>query len=173
MTTIVQFLGGPHVGKTTLCAKTFSTLNTLNKRRTEMSLEYAKEEVYNGNVGSLDNQIHVFGEQLRRIWRLNNKVDLIITDASLLNSIIYFKGGYEQFVPLVLEVYSSMNNINFLIKRDGTKDDYDMVGRYHTYEEAIELDAKILKLLEENNIPYIVIDKNDVDQIIREIEKTK
>ncbi len=166
MTTIVNFFGGPSVGKTTLCAGTYFTLNKITKLRTEMALEAAKDEVWNGNIGSLDNQIHIFGEQLKRVWRLLGKIDVAVTDAPLLNSITYFKGGFDNFIPLIVEVFNSMTNLNFFIEREGTKEEYDCCGRYHTYEESIELDSKIKKILIDNKIPYTLIKKSDLDMVI-------
>lgn len=170
MTLIVNFFGGPHVGKTTICAKTYSSLNSITKLRIEMALEYAKDQVWSGNFKSLDNQAHVFGEQLKRVLRVLNKVNVIVTDAPLLNSITYCKGTDINFEPLIVEVFNSMQNLNFLIKRTGNKEDYDNIGRYHNYEEAVELDTKILKILNNNNINYKVIDRGDIDIVVNEVK---
>lgn len=171
MTLIVNFFGGPHVGKTTICAKTYSLLNSLTKLRTEMALEYAKDQVWNNNIKSLDNQAHVFGEQLKRVLRLMNKIDIIVTDAPLLNSITYCKGNDTSFEPLIVEVFNSMQNMNFFIKRTGEKESYDTIGRYHNYDEAVNLDSKIMGILQTHKIDFQIINRDDIDLVIDNVKR--
>ena len=66
-----------------------------------MALEYAKDKVWEESYGVLENQIYIFGKQLHRVWRLIDKVDIIITDAPILMSLIYGSRESEEFHALV------------------------------------------------------------------------
>ena len=97
---IINLFAGPGSGKSTTCAGLFSKLK-LAGINCEMVLEYAKELVWENNLETLDDQIYIFAEQLHRINRLKNKVDVIITDSPLLLSIIYGKSNSYYFRKLI------------------------------------------------------------------------
>ena len=111
---------------------------------------------------------------MHKIWRLNNKVQVIICDSPLPNSIVYDKEDSEPFHALVLEQFDKFNNRNFFIKR-GT--DYVENGRLQTLEEARKIDEKVLSILTENHIPYttLPIDKASdtiVETILNELKES-
>lgn len=149
----VNYFAGPGAGKSTFCANVFAELKWKNIE-CEMALEWIKEAVWEERFEVLKNQFYVFGNQLHRITRLNGKVDVILTDSPLLNSIIYDAQNDEDFKRLILKTHSKFNNINFFIER---VKEYNPNGRVHSYEEAIELDNKIKNVLKENNIEFETI----------------
>ena len=173
MTIVVNFFAGSGTGKSVMATDVFSRLKKLNIE-TELALEFAKELVWEENL-SIKNQIFVFGNQLHRIQRLINKVDVIITDSPLLLSIIY-KPEYlsQTFDKLVIEVFNSYNNLNYWIERSH---EFNPNGRVEkTLEEATIKDNQIKQLLVNNNILYESIVSNEeyiqniIDDIINKIE---
>ena len=165
-TLVVNFFAGPGAGKSTLCAALFARLKFLGID-CEMSLEYAKDVVWEESLKKLDNQIYIFGKQLHRLQRLNHKVKVIITDAPLLHSAIYCKAGHETFIKLIVEEYSKFTNLNYFINRRTT---FDQNGRVHDLEESKAIDDKIISFLRDNNVEYTAIDGNI--EIIDSILKT-
>lgn len=150
---VVNLFAGPGVGKSTLAAQIFSTLK-INGINAEMALEYAKDKVYEESFRTMDDQLYIFAKQFHKIWRLRDKVDVVICDSPLPFSIVYNKETSRPFNELVMEQFNNFNNLNFFIER---KTKYETFGRTQTEEEAIELDKEILKTLNENNINFTTI----------------
>ena len=172
-TLVINLFSGPGVGKSPTAAMVFAKLK-MNGVDCEMALEFAKEKVWEESFKTMDDQIYIFGKQLHKIWRLNNKVQVIICDSPLPNSIVYDKEDSEPFHALVLEQFDKFNNRNFFIKR-GT--DYVENGRLQTLEEARKIDEKVLSILTENHIPYttLSIDKASdtiVETILNELKES-
>jgi hypothetical protein len=175
-TLVINLFAGPGTGKSTTMASIFSELKWLGVN-CEMGPEFAKEKVWEESFAILGNQIYVFGKQLHTLYRLVNKVDVIITDSPLLLSLIYGKQEGEAFKNLILEVHNRFNNLNIFLKRHKQ---YNPSGRLQTEKEAKEIDIKIKNLLEQNNIAFDEIESGKdsikiiVDKIIKiiEIDKT-
>lgn len=157
MTKVINLFGGPCAGKSTLASLLFYNLKTQGLS-CEMALEYAKDKVWEESYSTLHNQIYVFGKQHHRMWRLNDKVDVIITDSPLLMSIEYDSTNNSIFRELVLFEYNKYNNINFFIERS---DKYVQEGRIQTLDEAIKIDNSIKETLENLHIPYISIPQGE------------
>ena len=164
---VINLLGGPCTGKSTLAADLFSTFKKIGIE-CELVMEYAKDKVWEESYHTLDNQIYVFGKQLHRMWRLIGKVDVIITDSPLLLSILYDKKKNKTFRKLVLEQYYQFKNITYFIERSF---DYNENGRYQNEDEAKKLDNELLKLLETNDVDFF-FGKNDDELRERIIENT-
>lgn len=94
----------------------------------------------------------MLAKQSQKIERLKGKVDWVITDSPVLLSSIYANDSYPQcFHDTVLWVWRQYCNFTFFIDRSG---DYQDWGRVETKEQSEEVDRKILKYLESNNIPF-------------------
>ena len=166
---IVTMFGGPGVGKSTTAADIFARLKW-TQVSVEMVQEYAKGKVYEESMRTLDHQIYVFGKQLHYVKRCAREVDVVVQDASLLNSLIYKREKTsETFKRLVREEYERFDNFNIYIERDHP---YDSEGRYQTREEALKLDARIERKLEELGLNYIKCKSGpeNVGPLIREIQ---
>lgn len=150
-TIVVNLLGGPGCGKSIMAAEIFALL----KRAfitTELALEYAKDKVWEESLYTLNNQIYILGKQSHRLFRLKNKVDIIVSDSPLILTSIYDESNSLQLKNLVLEEFNKYNNLNFFILRDDKA--YETKGRMQNLEEAKVIDDKILKFIWDNEIPY-------------------
>jgi thymidylate kinase len=166
-TLFVNLFGGPCSGKSTLCASVFTKLK-MEGIDCEMALEYAKDVVWEESFTKLKNQIYIFGKQHSRINRLLGKVDVVITDSPLINSIIYDDTKNKYLKDLVLHEFSKLNTINYFLNRST---EYNPNGRTQTKEAALEVDKLYRDILETNFIPYknIELGNNNTDIIIFDI----
>ncbi len=153
MTCVINFFAGPGAGKSTLASHLFAELKWIGIN-TELAPEVAKEWVWEGHYSPLANQIYIFGNQLQRIRRLQDKVDIVITDSPLLLSCIYDHSCSRHFYELVIEVFHGFNNVNFFVQRQKS---YEPSGRIHTAKEALKIDKEIQDLLTMQNITFYSI----------------
>ncbi len=153
-TLIVNLVGGPSSGKSTLRAGIFSDLKFLGIDCEEVT-EYAKDLTWAKRKFDILNQIHVFGEQHHRIWKLNRQVDVVITDSSLLLTPIYDVNKGETLKKLTLEEFHMMRNYVVYVKRNKP---YNPNGRSQTETEAKEIDLNIFNFLMDNHISFETAD---------------
>lgn len=165
-TRVINFFAGPGAGKSTAAAYTFAMLKFAG-RNAELVTEYAKDVVWEKSTPKLSNQLYVFGKQFHRIWRVLGQVEFIVTDAPLLNSVIY-GSGEPTFDKLVFQMHHELENINFFIIRSKT---YNPSGRLQDLDGAKEIDRKIKFCLGANAIPHINIDssKEVLDEEIKQL----
>ena len=167
-TLIINFFGGPSVGKSTLCAHTFAELKWRGTN-CEMALEFAKDKVWENSLDVLENQLYIFGKQHHRLHRLLGKVDIILTDSPLPLSLIYGKQMPQAFRDLVLREFREMNNLNIFLVREKP---FNPAGRVQNEEKAKQLDDDIRHMLKENNINavYALGNREVVKDVVRFIE---
>jgi len=156
---VVNFFAGPGSGKSTTAAGVFSLLK-LHGINCEYVPEFAKDLTWENRYKTLENQIYIFAKQQHRIWRLRGEVDVVITDAPLIQGLVYVS-DHPALTQIVMEQFDEFDNINFFLDR--TKR-YNSKGRSQTENEAIELDGKIIHTLIANNIPFLSIN-GDKDAI--------
>lgn len=144
MTLTVNLLGGPGSGKSTTAAALFALLKRQGYK-TELVTEYAKDLVYEGS-GRIGNQLHVFSEQYLRIERLQGKVDIIVTDGALINSVIYASGKFEGpwWEDFVRRCSAHFRTLNIFLNRVKP---YAAYGRLQDEVEARAIDRLIRRKL--------------------------
>lgn len=165
-TKVINLVGGPGSGKSTVAAGLFYEMK---KRgiKCEIVFEYSKEKVWEESFHTMDDEIYLFAKQNHRQWRLRGKVDYIITDHCLLNSIIYDVEKSKPFKNLILNEFNKFDNINFFIQREG---EYETIGRVETEAQSKKLDAKIKKLFTDNELEYEEIASSTaVEAIIKKL----
>lgn len=155
---VINLFSGPGAGKSTTRALIFAQLKMIEINCEETS-EYAKSLTWEGHFNLLTDQLFVLANQNRKLERLRNKVDFVVTDCPLLLNIHYKPLEYLPltFKGLVFELFNSYENINFFINRGST---YSEIGRNQTFEQAKLIDQQIKEMLNENNIEYVSFDAN-------------
>ena len=167
-TIVVNMFAGPGAGKSTMTADVYSKLKWQDIE-CEMSLEYAKNKVWEDCTATLNDQIYVFGKQLHRQFVLEDKVPVIITDSPLILSILYDEAKNEQLKALVLQQFNRNHNINVYLRR---RKKYNKNGRMQTHEQAIDKDNQLKAILDENGVQYVEMDgtpeaANDIVALIK------
>jgi nucleoside-triphosphatase THEP1 len=152
MAIVINLFAGPGVGKSTTAAKVFAELKMKNVN-CEMALEFAKDKVWEESFRTMDDQIYIFGKQFHRIWRLKDKVDVIICDSPLPISIVYDKENSEVFHKLIMEQFNKFENYNFFLERGV---EYQKEGRVQTEEEAKKVDKIVKDVLEKYKIYHYI-----------------
>lgn len=169
MTKIINFFGGPGIGKSTVAAGLFHLMKT-QQMDVELVTEYAKDLMWEGQDQLVrePDQLYILGQQYRRISRLLGKVEYAITDSPVLLSMIYTpKNPHEFMEQFVLDVWDTFENENFVLKRS-TKY-VEGHGRHETSEESIAVDERIYNTLNLHGIPYMKIDINTPLHVILDV----
>lgn len=148
---VINIWGGPGAGKSTTAAGLFFEMK---KRQIEVELvtEYAKDMTWEKRTNVLSDQLYILAKQNRRIQRLAEQVEYVITDSPLPLGLIYKPEDYHtSFDAFLMDVWNSYNNHNFLIGRDFA---YQSAGRNQTAEQAVEVDETIKTFLDTKGIDY-------------------
>lgn len=163
MSLIVNFFGGPGIGKSTQSAALFSEMKR-NHKDVELTFEFPKIVAWEENYSAIKDQFYISANQHRNISRLYGKVQYIIVDSPIILGIVY-KNKYdvvpeypsmfydETFDNFILTLFKKYNSLNILLKRDDTT--YDENGRFQDLQESKEIDEEITQRLLDNNIPFV------------------
>lgn len=154
-TVVVNLFGPPGVGKSTAMADVFKCLKR-NGVVAEMAPEFVKEMLWEKR--EID-ETYVFSKQNHRLFRLNGKVDVVVTDRPLPITALYNPEN-AALNELVMQAYKGYRNINFLLLKD-VSHPYREIGRYQTEEESDALAVQLEVILEEKNIFFRKIISDD------------
>ena len=162
-TTVINFYGGPCSGKSTAAAGLFYKMK-LAGLSVELTDEFAKECVWEENIPMLKDQLWILAHQHRKILRLADKVDYVITDSPVLLSPIYrTKYGEPMYSDIIdtmaLECYNKYDNINFMLSR--SRENYEEDGRAQDEVQSIQIDLDILKQFDTLDIPFTQLESDD------------
>jgi hypothetical protein len=167
---VINLFGGPGSGKSTTAAGIFYRMKQQHAS-IELVTEYAKDMVYDGQGELLrggKHQSYIFARQHYRIQRLVGHVDWAVTDGPMLLTLVYMDPNAPDAEALTIMAktgHTLYDNHNFYLVRPDTFQQY---GRVHDETESRSIDRKILSMLEENNVPYTVVETGPtaVDDII-------
>lgn len=174
MSKIINFFGGPGIGKSTQASGLFTEMKR-NHMNVEYTYEFPKEVAWEGNVSQLKDQFFITANQHRNISRLYGKVDYIIVDSPIVLGCFYenrYGGDYPAsfygmtgFSNFLWNLFKQYDNINILLTRN--EETYNPLGRMQDLNEAIEIDRDIKETLQVNNIPFkeFTLDNNTSNRI--------
>ena len=175
-TYIINLIGGPCCGKTTMCALLFAQLK-LNGYIIEYVQEYAKHLVWTKDFETLNNQYYVTRTQYKLFKQINGNVDLIITDGTILHGLYYNRynidntSNVDKTQKLIIDCYNEFNNINIFLQRGNFK--YEQEGRIESESESMKIDVILKESLDKFNIPFVIFDSstNQIESIIDYIQQ--
>lgn len=178
MTKIINLIGGPGVGKSTMAAGLYSELK---KRHVscELVTEYAKDMAWEKNDFVFNHQLIILSKQYRRLVRLLDQVDYVITDSPIILGCTYlhvnskdtdfnirYKDLMEEFI---FETFQLFNNMNFFIQRDFNQV-YQTVGRREEFTKASLIDDAIEKCLKRHDVFHHTIKQDHpIEKLISQI----
>ena len=178
MSKIINFFGGPGIGKSTQASGLFTEMKK-HHMNVEYTYEFPKEVAWEGNISQLKDQFFITANQHRNISRLYGKVDYIIVDSPIVLGCFY-ENRYGQDYPssfygntglsnFLWSLFKQYDNINILLSRN--EETYDPNGRMQDLTEAIEIDKDIKETLLVNNLPFkkFIVGKETTDSIFRYI----
>jgi len=101
LTKVINLFGGPGSGKSTMATSVFALLK-MHDVNCEYVSEYAKDLVWEGKDRLMNTDpLYIFSKQHLRQRKLENKVEIVITDSPLLMSLVYYRDPiYIDFVDL-------------------------------------------------------------------------
>ncbi len=157
---VINLFGAPGSGKSTLRAGLFYEMKMAGYNVEEVT-EYAKDMVWEERFNIFNDQIYILGKQNRRLLRLTNKVDYVLTDSPIIMGIAYMVNTpYDATLrQLIAEVFKSYDNFNVFINRSH---EYQNVGRNQTADESDILAEQIKELMKEFDIPFIEVNSSDL-----------
>ena len=151
---VIDIYGSPNSGKSACAAYVFSKLK-MHGIKCELVTEVAKDIVWDGSLKMLSNQAYVFGNQFWRISRLEDQVDVVVTDSPLMLSTIY---NYcpllnESFNKMVIEVAKSYECLSYYLPLfDNAK--YENEGRVHGKMQSQSISLRIIEMLKANDVKF-------------------
>lgn len=165
-TLVVNLMGGPGCGKSTLTAAIFAKLKFIGIN-CEMASEFAKELVWEQRHETFKDETYIFAKQAHRLFRLNQKVDVVITDRPLILTLYYAKDD-KALCDFSLNRFNQYTNKNYLLTR---KKVYNPAGRNQTEDEAKEIDKQLKDILINNNIAFTELPgvEETADIIVKDI----
>lgn len=130
-----------------MCAGLFYKLKTQGVE-CEMAREWAKDAVWEGRHSVLgpEHQAYIFGKQLKRLKDLVGKVEVVVTDAPLLLSLVYGANESPAFKAFVEEQNDRFDNLDVRVR---SVRQFSPVGRVQqTAEESDAIGALMDEVLE-------------------------
>ena len=177
MTILINLLGAPATGKSTTAGRLFARLKEM-ELNTEYVQEYVKDWAWDNRKVSKYDQFYIFGKEAHNQSHLFNKVDIVISDSPVMLTAFYhlYANGDNALREVCKDFYDmahSLDNVtvlNFLLTR---KKRYQTKGRFHSQQQADEIDNLLRCFLKVEAYPYIELTCPDEDRIDVIMEKLK
>lgn len=172
---LINFVGAPSCGKSTISALTFVKLKTAHKS-SELVQEYAKQLVWAENYEDLSNQWYVSKKQYEMLKAVYGKVNYLITDSPLILGLHYNRYHQDNVCDvkktenMILSKMNEFNNVYIFLKRNKSIP-YESIGRIHDENQSMEIENNLKGILDELKLEYleIISDVNNIDKILKYI----
>lgn len=165
---VINIFGAPSSGKSTNAALLYAHLS-MKGFNVELVREFAKDLVWEDNKDALQDQVYILGEQNRRLTKLKDKVDFVVSDSPLLLTYMYAKinnTSKKGLFDIVGSCFNSFDNICFLLPPPSK---YNPIGRIQTFEGALDIHKKIEALLKEYRVKHTLIKGDFITEALQEI----
>lgn len=169
MAVVINYFGGPGVGKSVAMAKTFTDLK-VRGYNVEMLSEVAKQFIYEDRMNAVKDDYYLVARVNYLLNCISNQVDIVVMDGSILNTNIYSKwnGKYsEDFGKVVTSLFYEYDNISIYLTRDTEFKSGE--GRIHSEEESKTLDKLIKEELQLREVDYKVFSPIEYNDILKYI----
>lgn len=160
---IINIVGAPNAGKSTLSAEIFVALKKLHMNVEHIN-EYVKQLVWQEKFDKINDQYYLARNQVKILESVVKKVDISICDSPLIISAFYNEYNNEnmsnvkktrEFIFDKIKYFETIaENVYIFLERD-TSIPYMEVGRIHNEDESKEINALMKRFLDKNDIPYI------------------
>lgn len=149
---VINLFAAPGIGKSTT-AKILSGMLSLADYKVEFLPEFAKFATLARNQAALGDQIYMFAKQENRLRVLaNTDIDFAVMDGPLPLALLFQpENYYVHYEPLVMEVFNSFDNLNFLLHR-GVDSSYKTFGRNETEEQSAVLHRALVSVIGKHDI---------------------
>jgi adenylate kinase family enzyme len=160
---LINFIGAPGSGKSTIAANTFAKLKSMSipadfisERAREVIAKYKFKKM---PLGSDEMQIEILEAQYRAETYFKNSTDYpVIADSSTLLTLAYgtetfFKLYSDRINTLVDSIIPEMDMVFYIPLRNEVQED---PNRIHNYDQCLEVDRKIKEIISN----YLVTSKH-------------
>jgi nicotinamide riboside kinase len=159
---VINIFGAPGVGKSTLASGLFYRMK-VNGFSVEFVTEYAKECVFEERFNIIkEDQLYVFANQNRKLFRLIDQYEYVIMDSPLILSNVYIQKNsfynVSKFSTLVTSTFNRYPNLNYFISLNDNFN-FEQEGRVHSMEQSKHLENEIKEMLKENEIEIVNCDR--------------
>lgn len=173
-TIVINLIGGPGCGKSTMAAVLFTALK-LRGYVVEYVQEFAKRLVWTKQFSRLNNQHYVTTKQYEILREMNGAVDFIVTDGPLIHGLYYNlfnpdnTSDKDKTAAWILKCAGEFHNLNAVLIRGEFK--YEAEGRLQTEEQARGIDGAMQHVLDLNQVHYqkfgTGITQADIDAFVK------
>ena len=177
MSVLINILGSPCSGKSTLAAKLFSKLKEMGVD-VEYTQEYVKQFTYEKRNINKYTQYFIFGTECLNQSRLFSSVAVTISDSAVSMTGFYnnlYNNGDNSLSEACRAFYRKATEdgvlvLNFFLPM---RKKYNPKGRFQTEEQAKQIDQDMRNWLDSEGYKYEVLDIPDLKRIDRIIERLK
>ncbi len=151
MSTIINLYGGPGTGKSTTMALVYAGMK-LRGQEVEMAPEWVKIPVWAGNLDVLEDQLYITAKQNHILNRLYGRVEIIVTDAPLLQGLVYCQN--PTFQEVIRESARCYRNEHVFLSRVKP---YRQRGRVQDEKKSRQIDRQVMEMLDNEVDSYVTI----------------